>query len=235
MQAPYNDSDALFAICRTDFAAYSRKAVEVLFPGRQYNDNWHVRAMAFELMRIREGKSTRLIINVPPRHFKSTIVSVLFVAFVLGIDPTRKIMVVSYAAELAIELQNLTRELMQSDFYRRLFPATRISKSKNTETYFRTSKSGGRFAVTPGGQATGFGADLIICDDILKPEDALSETKRKKANEYLQHTLLSRLEDKKVGAMILVQQRLHPEDTTGFALPTGRMDTPKAAGDRYVR
>ena len=113
---------------------------------------------------------------------------------------------------------------MQSDFYRRVFPGTKIKADKNTGVEFKTTKNGGRRAVSIGGSITGFGRDLIICDDLMKPEDANSDVKRQKANNYLYSTLLPRLEDKKNGALILVQQRLHVEDTTGYVLERGTWD-----------
>jgi predicted phage terminase large subunit-like protein len=215
------DKDALRAIYRTRLGYFCQRSVEELFPGRTYNENWHTRAILYQLLEVRKGNTTRLIINVPPRYYKSTIISVVFVAYLLGRDPTKKIMVVSHSNELAVELSNLTRNLMQSSFYRWVFPDTVISDKKNTETLFKTEQGGGRFAASVGGSVTGFGADLIIADDLQNPNDVLSEIKLKKTNEYLRSTLLSRLENKKKGVMILTHQRLHPEDTTGFALEMG--------------
>ena len=219
-----NDQDVLKAIYRTKLDAFYQRAVEELFPGRVYHPAPYIQAIIHQMMLIVSGDVTRLIINIPPRYFKSTIVSVVFTAFVLGLDPTRKIIVVSYANELAVELHNLTRDLMQSDFYRSVFPGTKIKAGKNTEIEFKTTMNGGRRAVSTGGSITGFGGDLIICDDLMKPEDANSDVKREKANSYLQTTLLSRLEDKKDGAMIVVQQRLHVDDTTGHLIEKGGWD-----------
>lgn len=219
-----NDKDALRAIYRKRLGFFFKRAVEELFPGRTYHDNFHIQAILYKLVRVLNGHTTRLIINIPPRYYKSTIISVVYVAYRLGLDPTIKIMVVSHSNDLAVELSNLTRDLMQSDFYKWVFPDTRISKSKNTETYFKTTKGGGRFAASVGGSVTGFGADEIIVDDLQNPKDTLSEAKLVKTNEYLRNTLLSRLENKKTGAMIITHQRLHPEDTTGFALEMGNWE-----------
>jgi len=215
------EKDALQALYRERLGFFFKRAVEELFPGRTYHDNWHVTAILYQLLRVLDGEITRLIVNIPPRYFKSTIISVVYVAYRLGLDPTRKIMVVSHSNDLAVELSILTRDLMQSDLYKWVFPDTIISKSKNTETYFKTEKGGGRFAASIGASVTGFGADEIIVDDLQNPKDILSETKLLKTNEYLRNTLHSRLEDKKDGVMIITHQRLHPEDTTGFALETG--------------
>ena len=218
------DRELLRAIYRTDLKAFYRKAVEELFPGRSYHPAEYIAAVTYALSQVLDGEVTRQIINMPPRHFKSTIVSIVFPAFVLGHDPSRKIICVSYGSDLAAELHNLTRELMKSDFYRWVFTETKIKAGKDTETEIKTTKNGGRRAVSTGGPITGFGADLIIGDDLMKPEDANSEVKRAKANSYLQSTLLSRLEEKKHGAMVLVQQRLHVDDTTGHLLDSGNWE-----------
>ena len=75
---------------------------------------------------------------------------------------------------------------------------------------------GFRLATSVGGTLTGRGGDLIIIDDPLKPDDAYSETKRNAANEWFKNTLLSRLDDKRTGAIIIVMQRVHMDDLTGF-------------------
>ena len=203
---------------------FYRRSIEELWPGREYRHAPYIDAIFYQLVRMWAGETNRLIINIPPRHYKSTIVSVVTVAMLLGIDPSLKIMVVSYSKELAAELHNLTRELMQSDFYKKVFPNSKIKPGKNTEGVFLTTENGGRRAVSAGGSATGFGADIIIADDLMKPEDALSETIRTKINAYVQNTLISRIENKKHGKAIVVQQRLHPDDTTGYLLEHGSWD-----------
>ena len=215
------NKDALGVLYRGNPIFFYQRAVEELFPGRVFHSTPYIEAILYQLLRVANGDVTRLVINMPPRHFKSTIVSVVMVAYYLGLDPSQKIMVVSYSKDLATELHNLTRDLMQSDFYKWVFAKTKIRSGKNTEGEFKTTMGGGRKAVSLGSSVTGFGADQIICDDLMKPEDALSDAMREKANAYVQHTLLSRLEDKKHGAMILVQQRLHPHDTTGMVLEKG--------------
>jgi len=220
-EMPKKDKDALAALYRMNPILFYQRGVEELYPGRIYHSAPYVEAIFRQLARVASGDITRLAINIPPRHFKSTIVSVVMVAYYLGLDPTRKILVVSYSRELAVELHNATRDLMQSNFYKLVFPKTKIRTGKNTEEQFKTTLNGGRMAASLGSAVTGFGADLIICDDLMKPEDALSDKMREKANAYVQNTLLSRLEDKKHDAMILVQQRLHPLDTTGMVQEMG--------------
>ena len=98
------------------------------------------------------------------------------------------------------------------------FPQTRIGLYKNSETEIELTARGYRLATSVGGTLTGRGGDIIIIDDPLKPDDALSEVKRSAANQWFNSTLLSRLDDKRTGAIVVVMQRVHIDDLTGFLL-----------------
>jgi predicted phage terminase large subunit-like protein len=206
------------AILRTDFASFSRKVFQTLSPSATYYDNWHIHGMTHRLELVRRGKNNRLIINVPPRSMKSTICSVAFPAFTLGHDPTKRIICISYSSDLAIKLGNDCREIISSSWYRQLFPQTKISRLKNTETEFATSRFGFRISTSIEGTLTGRGGDIIILDDPMKPIDALSDTKRERVNNAFVNTILSRLDDKRSGCIIIVMQRLHEDDLVGRVL-----------------
>jgi predicted phage terminase large subunit-like protein len=167
------------------------------------------------LERVRSGKTKRLIINMPPRSLKSIVASVAFPAFVLGHDPTRRIICVSYSGDLAKKHANDFRAILESSWFQRLFPAARIGQ-KDSEIEIELTARGSRLATSVGGTLTGRGGDIIIIDDPLKPDDAYSEAKRNAANEWFRSTLLSRLDDKRTGAIIIVMQRVHMDDLTGF-------------------
>src|SRR5437764_12271080 len=98
MMATLN-TQLLDAICRTDFTSFSRKCFELLNPGTQFQMNYHIEALAYHLERVRLGKISRLLINQPPRSLKSHMSSVAFPAYVLGHDPTKRIVGISYSAE----------------------------------------------------------------------------------------------------------------------------------------
>jgi predicted phage terminase large subunit-like protein len=189
-----------------------------LNPGATFLPNWHIEALAYHLELIRTGKIRRLIVNMPPRSLKSIISSVAFPAFVLGHDPSKRLIVVSYGAELATKLGNDCRAVLQSGWYQRLFPGTRISRTKNTEAEVMTTRHGCRLATSVGGTLTGRGGEFVIIDDPIKPQDAYSDSKRESANDWFDNTLLSRLDDKRTGAIIVVMQRLHLDDLTGKLL-----------------
>lgn len=158
-----------------------------------------------------------MIINLPPRSLKSHCVSIAFVGWLLGHNPTTQIIAASYGQDLADKLTRDTRALMDSDFYRALFP-TRLS-ARRAVNDFATTVGGTRMATSVGGVLTGRGADWVIIDDPLKPDEALSEVGRRAVNDWYDNTLLSRLNNKSTGCIIIVMQRLHQDDLVGHVLP----------------
>ena len=215
--------DEYRALLRQDFCTFVQRCFRQLNPQTQFLMNWHIEVLAAKLEACRQGKISRLIINIPPRHLKSICASVAFPAWVLGHDPAAPIMCVSYAQDLADKLARDCRSVMTSAWYRRLFP-TRLSAQKQSVQEFVTTRQGYRLATSIGGVLTGRGADLIIIDDPLKPEEALSEAQRRAANEWFDNTLYSRLNDKLRGCIILIMQRLHEDDLVGHVLEQEQWD-----------
>jgi predicted phage terminase large subunit-like protein len=211
-----SDNDAVRAVLRQDLGTFIAQVVDTVSPGDRYVPNWHIDAAAFQLMRVRDGRTKRLMITQPPRSLKSITTSVAFVAWCLGHDPTKRFICASYSAELGASFARQFRTVMRSDWYRALFPGLEIEK--DTETEFATTAGGCRLTVAVGGSITGRGADNIIIDDPLKASDAHSEAARRLVNEWYRSTLLSRLDDKETGAIILVMQRLHEDDLAGSLL-----------------
>src|SRR5215475_2250317 len=136
-------------------------------------------------------------------------------------DPSLRIIGVSYSEMLARKHANDCRALMRSDLYRWLFPATRISPAKDTEAEVMTTARGSRLTTSVGGTLTGRGGNLLIIDDPLKPQDAQSESARESLKQWYSSTLLSRLDHKSEGSIIVVMQRLHPDDLVGHLLEQG--------------
>src|SRR5258708_10945857 len=110
---------------------------------------------------------------------------------------------------------------MRSNLYRAVFPTTRISPAKDTETEVMTTARGSWLANSVGGTLTGRGGNLVIIDDPLKPQEAQSESARESLKQWYSNTLLSRLDDKVEGSIIVVMQRLHPDDLVGHLLERG--------------
>jgi hypothetical protein len=153
------------AAMRSDLYAFLQAIFPVVSAGSELVLNWHLEAITSALTDVIRGKTRRLIITVPPRSLKSICASVALPAFVLGHDPTRRLICVSYSEGLARKHANDCRALMRSSLYRRLFPAARISSSKDTEVEVMTTAGGFRLATSVGGTLTGRGGNFIIIDD----------------------------------------------------------------------
>lgn len=208
--------DEFDVLTRFDFATFIERVFAELNAGTPYLDNFHIHLLAGELEAMRRGDVKRLMVNLHPRTMKSLIVSVAYPAWLLGHDPTSKIISVSYGQELANALARQCRQVMQSGWYRKLFSKTRLSAIKTDN--IETTAGGFRMATSVGGVITGMGGDYLLLDDPMKPQEALSEAERNSGNEWYRHTLISRLNDKRHGRIAMVTQRIHQDDMSGFVL-----------------
>jgi len=147
-------------LLRREFVAFVRRTFETVVPGEELHLNWHILALAHVLEQVRQGKIKRLIITVPPRHLKSITASVAFPAFGLGHDPSKKFVCLSYSGDLAVKHAADFRAVTNSEWYRRIFPAMRISPEKNTEFETVTTRRGGRLATSVGDSASRTGRPL---------------------------------------------------------------------------
>ena len=209
-------------ILRQDFMSYLERAFYELNPQAELQVAPYIEVMACKLEACRQGRITRLIINLPPRHLKSHTASIAFVSWLLGHTPSLHVICASYGQELADKLARDCRTLMTSAFYRSLF-GSRLSDRQAAHD-FATTDGGTRLATSVGGVLTGRGADFIIIDDPLKPDEAMSETSRKSVNDWYDNTLLSRLNNKSTGCIIIVMQRLHQDDLVGHVLEQEEWD-----------
>jgi hypothetical protein len=205
------------ALLRQEFSTFAARCFHDLNPQTEFAINWHLEVIAAKLTAVREGRIRRLIINLPPRHLKSLMASIALPAWCLGHDPSAQILCVSYAQDLADKLARDCRSIMMSPWYRRIFP-TRLAAHRQAVQEFLTTAQGYRLATSTGGVLTGRGADIILIDDPLKPEEALSDAQRQGANEWFDHTLYSRQNDKRHGAIVIIMQRLHEDDLIGHVL-----------------
>jgi predicted phage terminase large subunit-like protein len=213
-----DEASLLRELLRRDFNGFLHRSFRALLPNDPFLPNWHIEAMAYQLERCRLGAVKRLIITLPPRSGKSIIASVVFPAWILGHDPTRRIIAASYANDLASKLGRDCRELMKERFYKDLFPGTRLDPRKSAETDFATTTHGNRFATSVGGTLTGLGGSFFIIDDPIKPEEAASRTVRDRTNGWFGNTAYSRLNNKADDVIIIVTQRTHIDDLVGHVL-----------------
>lgn len=232
MSSSPNRQDLLRALLRQDLSSFIQKCVGTVDPGCHYIHNWHVDAIAHQLERIESGEIRRLIITMPPRSLKFIAASVAFPVWLLGRDPSLKIVAASYAEGLSDKLATDCLKVIEAQWYQDAFPKVRIARNRSARSDFETTRGGGRFSTSVGGTLTGRGGDIIILDDPHKPEDTASEKKRNSVLDWFKSTLLSRLNDPGAGPIILIQQRVHEGDLAGYLLEQGgweHLDLPAIA------
>lgn len=208
--------------CRRSFFYFVQKFWEVIIRENPVY-NWHIPYLCEEMEAIakivvaRQKKPHDLVINIPPGSTKSTITTIMFPAWIWVMDPTIRVITNSYSADLSIEHAIKSRDIIQSDEYKRLFPEVRLRIDKAAKSSYENTSTGARYTTSTGGTITGKHAHIIINDDPVNPAQALSTAMREGANEHTK-TLSSRKVDKQNSITITIMQRLHEKDVTGYLL-----------------
>ncbi|MBY0355393.1 MAG: phage terminase large subunit [Rickettsiales bacterium] len=208
-------------LLRHDLSAFIGQCFHSVNPETPYLPNWHIDAIADYLEATRRSEITRLLINMPPRMMKSLSVTVAWPAFLLGHDPSARILASSYSHYLSLKHAQDTRLIVSSAWFQRLFPAFDIAQGQNEKHKFLTTRNGFRFATSTGGSVTGEGGDFLIVDDPINPLQATSALARQQTLRWFDQTFSTRLNDKKKGRIIVVMQRLHAEDLSGHLIERG--------------
>ena len=218
------ENKLMYAAAKEDFYTFVQKTFQLVDNSQEFIRNWHIELICDKLQQCANGNIKRLIINIPPRYLKSFCASTAFTAWLLGHKPTSRILCVSYSEELANKFSRDCKKIMQSNFYKKTF-STKLSKDKQTENFIETTQNGYRYATSTNATLTGFGGNFIIIDDPMKAIDCYSQRKLNKINNWFNNTLISRLNNKKDGVIILIMQRLHLNDLTGHLLKQGGWET----------
>jgi predicted phage terminase large subunit-like protein len=202
-----------------DFSAFVKKVWIVLQPNRPLIWSWHYDYLCEQLTLVKQRRLLRLIVNIPPRTLKSTLITIAYPVWVWITEPEHNFMAVSYNLDLSTEHSVMRRKLIQSEWFQRLWgDRFKLSGDRNQVGQFMNDRGGQMIATSVGATAWGRGCDTAILDDPISAEQALSVTERTTANNWIATTLPSRLNDPSTGAIILVMQRLHEFDPTGFLL-----------------
>lgn len=176
----------------------------------------HHRRIAKALDRVVSGECKRLMIAMPPRHGKSQMGSYLFPAYLMGKRPQSKLIVGSHTAELAQRFGRMIRNLVEDDKYKELFPGMALSADSKAAGRWNTAQGGEAFFIGKGGAMTGRGGDIVILDDILDEQDALSETAMENTFEWYTSGPRQRLQPN--GAIIVINTRWKTDDLSGRLL-----------------
>jgi predicted phage terminase large subunit-like protein len=225
--------EAAQARARDNFYLFYRLVFPALAPEATFSEAPHYRVLARALEKVGKGETRRLLIAIPPRHGKSILASVAFPAWVLGRDPTRKLICASYGEGLSKDFSNRFRDLIRSRQYQAIFPSTEIDAGGASLSEVRTSAKGYRLATTVDGPATGKGAHFAIVDDPFKAKEgsSQSDSARDTVYDWLKSSLMTRFDKPAEGAMVVVHQRLHQDDLIGRLRDEGGWDYLEMPGE----
>ena len=182
----------------------------------QFIEGAHHKIYAEKLQAVADGKIKRLIINMPPRHTKSEFASYLFPTWLMGRDPTKKIIQATHTAELAVGFGRKVKNLIDSEDFRDIFPNVKLAVDAKASGRWSTNDGGEYYAVGVGGALAGRGADLAIIDDPVSEQDALSSTALDGIYEWYTSGPRQRLQPG--GSIIIVMTRWSIRDLTAKVL-----------------
>ena len=215
-------------LCELSFYEFFKKAWHVVEPSIKLCTNWHHKYLCDilqeECERIIDNrvKTRDIIINIPFRATKSILVTVMFPVWCWIKDPKLRFITASYSADLSIEHSTRSRDIINSEWFReRWGDLFHIKKDQNLKSRYENNFLGVRRATSVGGTVTGQGGDFLIVDDPVSPQHAASEIERENANEWYRTTFYSRLNNPHTGIRIIIMQRIHDNDLSGFLLYGG--------------
>lgn len=203
------------------FASFVKQSWHVVDPAPLIW-NWHLEAVCMHLEAAARGLIKRLIINIPPRHGKSNLFAILWPAWIWLELYTEQFLFLSYSSTLSVEHSVKCRQIIESPWYQNSYaPAWKLTDDQNVKHDFVNTAGGRRRATSIGGSITGLGAGIIGLDDPLNAEEAHSKAARDQANRVISEVVSTRLNDPRTGRIVLIMQRLHEEDPTGYLMEGG--------------
>jgi predicted phage terminase large subunit-like protein len=211
-------------IFKKSYFEFFKWSFGILFPNEKYEDNFHVKYLCDlyqgEIERIirKEAKTKDIIVNIPPRTSKSLITSVCLLPWMWIKEPTLPMINVSFDDELTLVNAQLSKDIIKNPEFKDMFPDIIIRYDMDSKGFFQNTKGGFRMSKTTGANITGHKGVVIVVDDPQNPLTAESEVDRKKTITYYTRSLYNRLTPERLGVRIIIMQRLHEEDLTGYLL-----------------
>jgi len=200
---------------------FLKDAWHVLEPATPFVDGWHLQCISEHLEAVTRGQIKRLLINVPPRFCKSTLVSVMWPVWSWLTNPSISYLCASYALSLAIRDNRKSRMLIQSPWFQsRYGSAFRLSDDQNAKSYFENDRRGYRMSVSTGSSSTGFGGSVLLGDDLHAIDEKESVAARESALDWFDTTFSTRLNSAD-GAICVIGQRIHQADVSGHIIEQG--------------
>lgn len=222
LEVPYSLKELEQELCHRSLLHFAESAWKVIEPGRKFYSGWHIEAICEHLEAVSNGQIRNLLINMPPRHMKSTLVSVLWPAWHWINDPSKRWLFASYANVLSKRDSVKCRRLIESPWYQESFGhIVQIVADQNEKMRFENTKTGCRIATSVSGSGTGEGGDVIVVDDPHNVKEAESETVRESTLEWWDQVMSTRGNNPKTFAKVIVMQRVHEKDLSGHVLEMG--------------
>lgn len=225
----YNADDILRSWILSDSLNFARFFFKKMNGGKRFVVGKHHRMICDKLNGVLTGKIRRLIINIAPRYSKTELVSRMFIANGMAINPASKFILLSYSEDLALGSSVAVKEIVKSEEYKRLF-GVEVAVGSDTKSQWDTIQGGGMYARSSLGPVTGFGAGAVenegddwefggalVIDDPIKPTDALSDNIREAVNLHFETTIRNRLNSRNT-PIIIIMQRLHEHDLCGYLI-----------------
>jgi len=175
----------------------------------------HHRILADMLMAIERGEKDRICVNIPPRHGKSNLVSIMYPAWFLGRNPNKKVMMVSHTTDLAVDFGRKVRNLIATEGYATIFPTVKLAVDSKSAGRWNTNSGGEYYACGIGSSIAGRGADLLLVDDPHSEQDVINGNFEVFAKAYDWFTFGARTRLMPGGRVAIIQTRWHMDDLTG--------------------
>lgn len=203
---------------RDNLYEFVKQSWHVIEPGVPFVPSWHLNTICDHLEAVSDGDIKRLLINIPPRHSKSTI-TVVWSVWEWITKPEEKFLCASYSGVLSIRDNLKARRLIESPWFQERYgDSFKLSSDQNQKTRFENDKTGYRLATSVGGTATGEGGTRLILDDPHSASEAQSDAVREATLEWFSSVWATRLNTPKKDAMVTIMQRLHSRDISGYIL-----------------
>ncbi len=208
---------------RRSFREFVKGAWPVVEPGKEFKGGWHIDAICDHLTYVSLGDIEDLVINIPPRHSKSTIVAVMWPAWEWTWKPSTQWLFATYALALTLRDSVKCRRLIQSPWYQQHFGEVfQLSSDLNQKGRFDNDHMGYRLATAVAGTATGEGGDKIVVDDAHNMKEINSDTIRGGVIDWWKDVMSTRGNDPKNLGRVIIAQRGHHQDLPGVVLATGQ-------------
>ena len=204
-------------LLENSFCYFFEKAWQIIEPGTTLKKSWHIAAIAKHLEALYHGKIKRLIINIPPRLSKSSLATVIFPVWCWVNNPAEKILSASFTKQLSLLHSDLSRDIIKSDWFKS-FWNIKLNESRDAKSYYSNTNGGHRISLSVGSQVLGYGGNLLIVDDPNEPSSSGTEVNRQAVIHWYSQKFRTRLIDSKNDRIVIIQQRTHENDLSGFIL-----------------